>query len=209
MFTGIIQSTAPIIAIEEKKFFRTHYILLPVELLPNLNIGASVAHNGCCLTVTGINGTLISFDLMKETLRLTNLCQLKVGDEINIERAARLHSEISGHLISGHIICIAELMKIIISENNRQLWFSLHNYTLIKYVLHKGYIALDGISLTVGKVVNNCFCVHLIPETLLRTTLGKKLLGYNVNIEIDSQTQLIVNTVERVFLAKSNHNFCY
>ncbi|SBT82055.1 Riboflavin synthase [secondary endosymbiont of Trabutina mannipara] len=202
MFTGIIQATAPIIAIKEKKFFRTHYVRLPVALLPNLNIGASVAHNGCCLTVTGINGNLVSFDIMKETLRITNLGNLKVGDEINIERAAKINSEISGHLISGHIICIAELIKIIISENNLNIWFSLHDNTLIKYVMHKGYIAVDGISLTLGKVVNNCFCVHLIPETLLRTTLGKKLLGDSVNIEIDSHTQLIVNTVEQLLAKK-------
>lgn len=202
MFTGIVQATAPITAIEEKDHFRTHHVRLPAALLPGLTIGASVAHNGCCLTVTVIAGDVVSFDLMKETLRLTNLGTLKVGDEINLERAATLQAEIGGHLMSGHIICTAELTKIVTSENNRQIWFSLPDRALMKYILHKGYIGVDGISLTVGEVAGNRFCVHLIPETLLRTTLGKKRLGDSVNIEIDPQTQAIVDTVGRVLAAR-------
>lgn len=200
MFTGIVQATVPITAIEEKDHFRTHYVRLPAALLPDLAIGASVAHNGCCLTVTGITGDVVSFDLMKETLRLTNLGQLMMGDEVNVERAASLQAEIGGHLMSGHIICTAELSKIVTTENNRQIWFSMP--ALMKYILHKGYIGVDGISLTVGEVAGNRFCVHLIPETLLRTTLGKKRLGDSVNIEIDPQTQAIVDTVERVLAAR-------
>ncbi|MGP4123124.1 MAG: riboflavin synthase subunit alpha [Sodalis sp. (in: enterobacteria)] len=202
MFTGIVQATAPIIAIEERSHFRTHYVRLPLALLADLAIGASVAHNGCCLTVTGITDDVVSFDLMKETLRLTNLGELKVDDEVNLERAASLRAEIGGHLMSGHIISTAELTKIVMPENNRQIWFSLRNRLLMKYILHKGYIGLDGISLTVGKVVDNRFCVYLIPETLLRTTLGKKRLGDSVNIEIDPQTQAIVDTVKRVLTAR-------
>lgn len=204
MFTGIVQATAPIIAIEEKNHFRTHYVRLPATLLPDLTISDSVAHNGCCLTVTSINDDVVSFDLMKETLRLTNLGALKVGDEVNLERAASLQAEIGGHLMSGHIIGTAELTKIIISEDNRQIWFSIPDRTLMKYILHKGYIGVDGISLTLGEIIGNRFCVHLIPETLLRTTLGKKRLGNSVNIEIDLQTQAIVDTVERV-LATREH----
>ncbi|BAE74714.1 Riboflavin synthase [Sodalis glossinidius str. 'morsitans'] len=202
MFTGIVQATVPIIAIEEKDHFRTHYVRLPAALLPDLAIGASVAHNGCCLTVTGITDDVVSFDLMKETLRLTNLGALTVGDEVNLERAASLQAEIGGHLMSGHIMCTAELSKIVASENNRQIWFTVAERALMKYILHKGYIGVDGISLTVGKVTVNRFCVHLIPETLMRTTLGKKRLGDSVNIEIDPQTQAIVDTVERVLAAR-------
>ncbi|MFV3037678.1 riboflavin synthase, partial [Klebsiella pneumoniae] len=83
----------------------------------------SVAHNGCCLTVTEINGNQISFDLMKETLRITNLGALRVGDEVNVERAAKFSDEIGGHLMSGHIITTAEIAKILTSENNHQVWF--------------------------------------------------------------------------------------
>ncbi|OTA15847.1 riboflavin synthase subunit alpha [Xenorhabdus vietnamensis] len=202
MFTGIVQGKAPIVAIDEKMHFRTHVVKFPAELLPGIETGASVSHNGCCLTVTKINGDFISFDLMKETLRLTNLGELRIGDLVNLERAAKFGDEIGGHLMSGHIITTAEIAKIFTSENNHEIWFRIQNKPLMKYILHKGFVGIDGISLTIGDVVNNRFCVHLIPETLERTTLGKKRLGEKVNIEIDPQTQAIVDTVERVLAQK-------
>ncbi|MBS0970061.1 riboflavin synthase subunit alpha [Nissabacter archeti] len=202
MFTGIVQGTAPVVAIDERPNFRTHVVQLPAEMLPGLALGASVAHNGCCLTVTSIDGDRVSFDLIKETLRLTNLGALQVGDRVNLERAARFSDEIGGHLMSGHIICTAEISKIVTSEHNRQVWFRIANAEYMKYILHKGYIGIDGISLTLGEVVKDRFCVHLIPETLERTTLGKKRLGDVVNIEIDPQTQAIVDTVERVLASR-------
>ncbi|CUU23925.1 riboflavin synthase [Duffyella gerundensis] len=198
MFTGIVQGTARLLAVDEKTQFRTHVVQLPAELLPGLALGASVAHNGCCLTVTHIEGDRVSFDLIKETLRLTNLGELQPGDVVNIERAAKFSDEIGGHLMSGHIITTAEICKIINSENNREIWFRPQDAAQMKYILHKGYVGIDGISLTVGDVTPTRFCVHLIPETLARTTLGTKKLGQRVNIEIDPQTQAIVDTVERV-----------
>ncbi|MEE3663585.1 riboflavin synthase subunit alpha [Brenneria sp. g21c3] len=198
MFTGIVQGTAPVVSIDEKVNFRTHVLQLPPELLPGLVPGASVANNGCCLTVTSVNGDRVSFDLMKETLRLTNLGDITEGDSVNLERAAKFGDEIGGHVMSGHIICTAEVVKILVSENNHQIWFRLADESLMKYVLHKGFIGIDGISLTVGDVTRSRFCVHLIPETLNRTTLGQKKLGQRVNIEIDPQTQAVVDTVERV-----------
>ncbi|MBU9855500.1 riboflavin synthase subunit alpha [Rahnella bonaserana] len=202
MFTGIVQGTGTVVSIDEKPNFRTHVVRLPEDMLDNLQLGASVSHNGCCLTVTEVNGDLVSFDLMKETLRLTNLGDLNVGDQVNLERAARFNDEIGGHLMSGHIICTAEVAKILTSENNRQIWFRMPHEDLMKYVLHKGYIGIDGISLTIGEVTRTRFCVHLIPETLQRTTLGTKRLGDKINIEIDPQTQAIVDTVERVLASR-------
>lgn len=202
MFTGIVQGVAKIIAIDEKPNFRTHVVELPPSLLPGLETGASVAHNGCCLTVTEIDGNRVSFDLMKETLRITNLGELAVGDLVNIERAAKFSDEIGGHLMSGHIMTTAEISKILTSENNRQIWFKPQDATLMKYILHKGFIGIDGISLTVGEVTASRFCVYLIPETLQRTTLGNKKLGQRINIEIDPQTQAVVDTVERVLAAR-------
>ena len=198
MFTGIVQGTGTVVSIDEKPNFRTHIVRMPEDMLDNLQLGASVSHNGCCLTVTEVQGDLVSFDLMKETLRLTNLGDLNVGDQVNLERAARFNDEIGGHLMSGHIICTAEVAKILTSENNRQIWFRMPHEDLMKYVLHKGYIGIDGISLTIGEVTRTRFCVHLIPETLQRTTLGAKRLGDKINIEIHPQTQAIVDTVERV-----------
>ncbi len=198
MFTGIVQGTAEVLAIEEKPNFRTHIVRLPAELLPGLELGASVSHNGCCLTVTEVQGDRVSFDLVKETLRITNLGDLNVGDTINVERAAKFSDEIGGHLMSGHIMTTAEISKIITSENNREIWFKPQDAQQMKYILHKGFIGINGISLTVGEVSKTKFCVHLIPETLARTTLGAKRLGDRVNIEIDPHTQAIVETVERV-----------
>ncbi|RAT39808.1 riboflavin synthase subunit alpha [Lonsdalea populi] len=202
MFTGIVQGTAPVVSIDEKSNFRTHVLQLPQALLPGLQIGASIANNGCCLTVTKIDGDLVSFDIMKETLRLTNLADLQVGSWVNVERAA-IGDDVGGHVMSGHIMCTAEIVKILISENNYQIWFRPTDETLMKYILHKGFVGIDGISLTVGEVTKSRFCVHLIPETLQRTTLGKKRLGDHINIEIDPQTQAIVDTVERI-LANQN-----
>lgn len=197
MFTGIVQGTAEIVAIDSKLEFRSHSILLDEALLTGLEPGASVAHNGCCLTVTQIQGRQVSFDLMQATLALTNLGQLQLGDHVNIERAARFGDEIGGHAMSGHILCTAEISRIIDSANNRQLWFELPP-VFKKYLFVKGYIGIDGISLTIGEVSDSQFCVNLIPETLKRTNLGTRRQGERVNIEIDPQTQAIVDTVERV-----------
>ena len=203
MFTGIVQGTGSVLAIDEKPNFRTHVVQLPPEMLAGLALGASVANNGVCLTVTGIEGDRISFDLMKETLRVTNLGGLQVGDRVNLERAAKFNDEIGGHLMSGHVMGMAEIVKILSSEHNRQIWFRVNDSEMMKYVLHKGFIGIDGISLTLGEVSKNRFCVHLIPETLQRTTLGAKRLGDGVNIEIDPQTQAGGDTVERVLASRA------
>ncbi|AEW77317.1 riboflavin synthase [Aggregatibacter actinomycetemcomitans] len=202
MFTGIVQGTAQIKTITEKANFRTHTVEMPQEMLKGLQIGASVAHNGVCLTVTEIKDNLVSFDLMQETLKITNLGELKVGDPVNIERAMQMGTEIGGHILSGHVYCTAEIIERLPSENNLQIWFKLPNKEVMKYVLTKGFIAVDGISLTIGKVREQSFCVNLIPETLHRTLIGKKAEGDKVNIEIDPQTQAIVDTVERYLAQK-------
>ncbi len=201
MFTGIVQGTAELVAVEEKDAFRTHVLALPEVLREGLALGASVAHNGCCLTVTAIDGERVSFDLMRETLRLTNLGALECGSRVNIERAARFGDEIGGHAMSGHVICMAELVEIDEAPNNRRLWFELpDDYS--RFLFEKGYIGIDGISLTIGEVQGRRFCVNLIPETLQRTTLGDRVPGDPVNIEVDPQTQAIVETVERVLAAR-------
>ena len=197
MFTGIVAGTANVIEIKKKKAFQTHILHLTEEMLAGLAIGASVAHNGCCLTVTEINGSLVSFDLMQATLQNTNLGLLQQGDQVNIERAAKFGDEIGGHSMSGHIMLTAQITDIETTTNNRTLWIQLPE-DKIKYVLDKGYIGIDGCSLTIGKVLNNKFCVHLIPETLTRTLFGQRGVGDKVNIEFDPQTQAIVDTVERV-----------
>nr|VFK26666.1 MAG: riboflavin synthase alpha chain [Candidatus Kentron sp. MB] len=197
MFTGIVQGTAPVVAIEEKERFRIHTLDIPTDQLDGLKPGASIAHNGCCLTVTQVEDNRVSFDLMHETLRVTNLGELVIGDPVNIERAARFGDEIGGHAMSGHIIDTARVTRIEPSENNYRIWFEVSE-ALRKYIFTKGYIGIDGISLTVGEVQGSLFDVNLIPETLKRTNIGTRKPGDRVNIEVDPQTQAIVDTVERV-----------
>lgn len=207
MFTGIVQGTAEVVAIQEAEAFRTHVLALPAPLNEGLALGASVAHNGVCLTVTAIDGERISFDLMRETLRVTNLGALKEGDRVNIERAARFGDEIGGHAMSGHVMGMAELVELDEAPNNRRLWFEVPA-ALGRYLFDKGYIGVDGISLTIGETRRASaehgprFCVDLIPETLARTILVDRVPGDLVNIEIDPQTQAIVETVERVLEAR-------
>ncbi|WP_434354890.1 riboflavin synthase subunit alpha [Parasalinivibrio latis] len=202
MFTGIVQGTAKVTEIIEKEKFRSHAIEFEAGMLEGLQTGASVAHNGCCLTVTRIDGNTVWFDLMQATLALTNLGEISVGDAVNLERAARFGDEIGGHSMSGHIMDTAEILDVIDSENNRQVWFELPE-SLTKYVFNKGYIGIDGISLTIGDVRENRFCVNLIPETLQRTNMGWRKISDRVNIEVDPQTQAIVDTVERVLASRS------
>ena len=121
MFTGIVQGTAQIKAITEAANFRTHVVEMPQEMLKGLQIGASVAHNGVCLTVTEIKGNLVSFDLMQETLKITNLGALKAGDFVNIERAMQMGTEIGGHILSGHVYCTADIVERLSSEKGHQL----------------------------------------------------------------------------------------
>ncbi|BAH83293.1 riboflavin synthase [Candidatus Ishikawella capsulata] len=202
MFSGIVQATARIVDIKEKKYCVTHVLQLPQELLTDLSLGASIASNGCCLTVTEINSNLVSLDLIKETLKITNLSNISIGDIVNIERAIKFNNEIGGHLMSGHIITTAEITEIINLEDNYKICMKLHDNNYMKYIMHKGFIGIEGVSLTVDKVRENDFSVHLIPETLKNTNLGIKKLNDTLNIEIDSYTQIIVNTVENILLKK-------
>ena len=183
MFTGIVQGTGKIVHIHQPSAdFRSHTVALPEHMAHNLQIGASVAHNGCCLTITRINGNQATFDLMAETLAKTNLGSLK---------------NIGGHPMSGHIIATTPISRIEQNAHNRTLYFRLPPQ-LAAYILPKGFIGLDGCSLTIGDVTAHEFSVHLIPETLQRTLFGSRQVGDSINIEIDAQTQAIVDTVERV-----------
>ena len=181
--------------------FRTHTVELPEDMAGGLQTGASVAHNGCCLTVTEADGRTARFDLMAETLDKTNLGRLKAGDLVNLERAARFGDEIGGHLMSGHITATTEILRIERTEHNTTMHFALPA-ALKPYILPKGFVGLDGCSLTIGSVGEDSFCVHLIPETLRCTLFGTRQAGDTVNLEIDPQTQAVVDTVSRILAAK-------
>ena len=203
MFTGIVATTAKVIDIIKKENFQTHIVEILAPYNHELEIGASVAHNGCCLTVTKIDGNKVWFDLIEETLRLTNLGFLSIGQRVNIERAARFGDEIGGHSMSGHIVDIMIVREVIKTPANCKICFDVPP-SWLKYVLHKGYVGVDGISLTIGDVDAKGFNVNLIPETLERTNLSERIVGDKINLEIDPQTQAIVDTIERVLANQNN-----
>ncbi|MBI0028610.1 riboflavin synthase subunit alpha [Gilliamella sp. B14448G11] len=197
MYTGIVQGVGEIIDIIDQDKLRTYKVKLPAKLTQHIEIGASIANDGCCLTVTDFKDDWVTFDIMQETLALTTLGDKNINDLVNIERSAKYGDEIGGHVMSGHISCTATIVDIQKTATNCQMTLELP-YKFIKYVLYKGFIGIDGASLTVGDVMDNRFKINLIPETLAITTLDSKKVGDRVNIEIDSQTQAIVDTVERV-----------
>lgn len=199
MFTGIIQGIAEIKFIEIKKFFSTYIIKLPKKMLIGLELGSSLSNNGCCLTVSKIQQNLISIDVTKITLKITNLGTLKVGDKINIERPLTLTDEIGGHLMSGHIMTTAKIYKILNFNTTCEMCFAFNKSSFMKFIFNKGFIGIDGISLTISKIYKNKFFVNLIPQTLLSTTIGLKKIGELVNVEIDFKTQIIVECIERLF----------
>ena len=195
MFTGIVQGMGRLAEIDTVDGIGR----LTVDLGPHaegLQAGASVANNGTCLTVSGVDGSLVRFDVIAETMQRTNLGDLSVGDPINIERSLRFGDELGGHLLSGHVAGTATVHEIIAESDNRTMWFDVDE-SLMPYLLWKGWVALDGASLTISGVDRGAhrIAVSLIPETLERTTLGRVAAGDAVNIEIDAHTQAIVHTV--------------
>ena len=196
VFTGIIQEKARIAKVENLEDFSQIEIVTSSEFIKGIKVGASVSIDGVCLTVTSINGKNLTFDIIVETLNVTTLAKLQVSDLVNLERAARLGDEIGGHIISGHVSGIVKISEIKKSTNNHILFLEA-NEELIKYIFPKGYISLNGISLTVGEVNKgeNIFSVYLIPETLRITTMVDKKVGDIINLEIETQTK---NTVDLI-----------
>ncbi len=195
MFTGIVQGVGEIIAITSVNTVTSMTIGLPnVE---KLDIGASVSINGVCLTVVSIESNNVQFDIIDETLARTNLGDISVGDFVNIERSLKFGDEIGGHILSGHIFDTG-IIKSKAKKGDQMSLSILAPLSVQKYLTEKGYIAIDGISLTVGEIKNGCFELHIIPETMRLTILDSKEVGDIVNIEIDSNTQLIVATIERL-----------
>lgn len=200
MFTGIVAGKGKIVSIEGDDVIRIVINFQDVTT-DELQIGASVSIDGVCLTVVEFNSSNVSFDVIPETLTLTTIGKRVPGDFVNLERALRMGDELGGHLLSGHIMD----MGVVASRVEGEDYLDLHiecTPKIMKYVQEKGYLAIDGISLTVGELSKTGFDLHLIPETLGVTTIGSKQVGERVNIEVDSMTQTIVSTVERILEGK-------
>ena len=195
MYTGIVAGTAPILSIEERDGFRSFTIDL-TGFDDGLEIGASVSLDGVCMTVVGIKSGRVGFDAIEETLERTTLADSSNGDVLNVERSLKLGDELGGHMLSGHVMCTAEILERAEVGEGVDLRISIPD-EVRPYILEKGYVAVDGMSLTVGHVDDSGFNLHIIPETLRVTTIGQKEVGGSVNIEVDSQTQAIVDTLSR------------
>ena len=198
MFTGIVQKLAEVRRIDRA----SNLVTIELDLtgsVAGLVRGASVAVNGVCLTVSAINGSLISFDVIPETLGATNLNRLTLGGVVNVERSYRVGDEIGGHIVSGHVGSTAVLVSLKREDHDQVLTFEIQPMWM-KYIFHKGFIAVDGASLTVSSIdrIRNAFSVSLIPETLERPTLGGINKADLVNIEVESQSVSVVDTVERI-----------
>jgi riboflavin synthase len=197
MFTGIVQAVATVAAITDRPGLRSFTLQFPAGFCVGLEVGASVACDGVCLTVTALGSQdRADFDVMQQSLNLTTLAELQPGSTINVERAARDGAEIGGHPLSGHIDFMATVASIRRPENNHVIRVQVPP-PWMRYIFAKGYIAINGASLTVAEADRQAgwFEVWLIPETLRSTTFAAKGEGAALNVEIERQTQVFVDTV--------------
>jgi riboflavin synthase len=199
MFTGIVQGVATIKKIVDQSGLRTITMAFPKGFTQDLAIGASVATDGVCLTVTRLLEDAAEFDIMQQTLSVTTLGTYAEMAQVNVERAAKDGAEIGGHPLSGHIDFVARIAQIRRTENNVVLRFSVPKDSM-QYIFAKGYIAINGASLTIAEAQRDeCwFEVWLIPETLRMTVFSLKKEGDIVNVEIERQTQVVVDTVRSI-----------
>ena len=207
MFTGIVQATAVIAALQDRSGLRTFTLEFPAGFCQDLAIGASVSVDGVCLTVTElVSPTQAAFDVMLQSLNVTTLGGYAQGQRVNVERAAKDGAEIGGHPLSGHIDFAATLHSVRNLDNNL-VWQVAVPPAFVKYIFAKGYIALHGASLTVSDVnrAEGWFEVWLIPETRRATVFEGMQAGDTLNVEIERSTQVMVDTVrEAVFESIGN-----
>jgi len=183
MFTGLIEEIGEIKSIE-KGVKSARITIKAEEVLFGTKIGDSINTNGVCLTVTEFDKNTFSVDVMAETIRSSNLGKLKSGSPVNLERALRVSDRLGGHIVSGHIDGIGTIVDFYKEDN--AIWVSVETTVdILKYIVHKGSITIDGISLTVAYVDENILKVSIIPHTKNETTLLNKNIGDEVNLECD------------------------
>ena len=197
MFSGIVSGLGSIKSIKKKVDIVSIEIKAPKNFSKKLQKGASVSVDGVCLTAKNSNSDNIKFDVIEETLSRSTLSNLVKGQKVNLERSITSSTEIGGHLMSGHIHGVAKVTDLKIKETSTDMKISIPKGTG-KYILEKGYIGINGCSLTVRKVNKSSFNIHLIPETLEVTNLASLEKNQFINLELDQNTVSIVDTVERV-----------
>ncbi len=208
MFTGIVEEIGRIKAIRRG----VKSITLEIEaslVMQSTLVGDSIATNGVCLTVTSMTPTGFTADVMPETVKRTSLASLKPGSEVNLERALTLQSRLGGHIVQGHVDGTGKICQRVNDDNAIWLWIDCSN-TLMHYIIEKGSVTIQGVSLTVAKVKETSFAVSLIPHTQGATTLHAAKVGDTVNIENDVLAKyveklLIPNTHTKDNDTKNNH----
>ena len=198
MFTGIVEEIGEIVAIS-KNTQGLDFDIKAEKIFDDLKIGDSVAINGCCQTVTRIKGNVFTVQAVFETVKLTNFNKLSVGNSVNLERAMQLTSRLGGHIVSGHIEGIASVVSIS-SQGNATIFELTYPREISKYLIYKGSIAINGISLTICELNSNSFKVSVIPHTLANTTLRSAKVGDEINIETD----MIAKYIEKMIIKDDN-----
>jgi riboflavin synthase len=197
MFTGIIEELGLVAS-----FIRgSHSAKLAVtasEEFAKIKVGESIAVNGACLTATSVRENKIEFDVSAETIKKTTLNELRVGDKVNLEKALLFSGRLGGHMVSGHVDGIGEIRNKITLENSFELHISIPS-ELLHYLVSKGSIALDGVSLTVADIRNGLIIINVIPHTARSTVLADKKIGDKVNIEVDLLSKYIEKHLEGEF----------
>lgn len=169
------------------------------KVLEDVELGASISINGACQTVVEYNSSSFTVESTRETLNLTNLKNLKIGDEVNLERAMQMNGRLGGHIVSGHIEGEAKFVRVYEEGFSKILFFEIPS-ELQKYVVYKGSITVNGVSLTVASIEGNVFSVSVIPETIKQTNLKNLKVGDNVNIETD----ILAKYIEKLLFEKDN-----
>lgn len=183
MFTGIVEEMGKIVRVE-KGAKSSRLTVSGDKIFSDLKLGDSIATNGVCLTVTSFSKGIFTADVMNETLKRSNLGELRQGSMVNLERAMIANGRFGGHIVSGHIDGTGVITKI--EQDDIAVWYTIRaDRKIMKYIIEKGSVAIDGISLTIAKVTDNDFSVSLIPHTAKETVLGYKKTGDTVNLEND------------------------
>ena len=201
MFSGIVQTVGKIESIKDKNHIKTIRIETYGDYLEDIAIGQSVSVDGVCLSLVKKNNELCEFEAVEETINRTTLGSYKQGTKVNLEKSLKFGDTVGGHFVSGHIHTRGRIVEVELVGESKNILVEIEE-KWIKYLTEKGYISVNGASITIGKVSKNTFYVHLIPETLKTTNLDELIYDNYVNLEFDQATIAIVDTTERLINQK-------
>lgn len=201
MFSGIVQTVGKIESIKDKNHIKTIRIETHGDYLEDIAIGQSVSVDGVCLSLVKKNNEYCEFEAVEETINRTTLGSYKQGTKVNLEKSLKFGDTVGGHFVSGHIHTRGRIVEVELVGESKNILVEIDE-KWIKYLTEKGYISVNGASITIGKVSKNTFYVHLIPETLKTTNLDELIYDNYVNLEFDQATIAIVDTTERLINQK-------